>query len=140
MSERFDLRILAEGAAAAWEDAPNEFNPLLRDCSEAMIEAADEIERLRADIQLLRPEAGFGQVFDDYVETVAIVTEFWKAGSLRARVQSLADDRERLQLRLAAAEARAAYWEHGADCCGGCSECSRLSTEMQATAEKARGK
>ena len=45
---------------------------------------------------------------------------------------------ERLRAALAAAETRAAYWEHDADCCGGCSECSRLAAEMQATAEKAR--
>jgi Na+/phosphate symporter len=78
------------------------------DTSDELEEAADEIERLTAIVDTLRPEAGFGQVFDDYVETVAIVTEYWKAGSLRARVQALADDRERLQAALLAAEDRAA--------------------------------
>ena len=49
-----------------------------------------------------------------------------------------ADEIERLRLQLAAAEARAAYWEHDSDCCGGCSKCSRLAVEMEVAVEKAR--
>ena len=44
---------------------------------------------------------------------------------------------ERLQADLKIAKARAAYWEHDAYCCGGCSECFRLAGELEA-AEKAR--
>jgi len=57
--------------------------------------------------------------------------------NLRDVRDSWVAESERLQLRLVAAEARAAYWEHDSDCCGGCSKCSRLAAEMQA-AEKAR--
>ena len=58
--------------------------------------AYDEIERLTAIVGIIRPEAGQGAVFDDYCATVQIVREFWKHGSLQARVQAMADDRKRL--------------------------------------------
>jgi hypothetical protein len=59
--------------------------------------AADELDRLQEIIDALRPEAGYGRVFDDYVATVPIVREFWKRGSLQERVQGLREDRDRLQ-------------------------------------------
>jgi hypothetical protein len=45
--DKFDLRALADGAAAAWDDAPKSHQPILRDCSDALTEAADDIERLQ---------------------------------------------------------------------------------------------
>ena len=45
-----DLRTLADGAAAAWADAPEEFRPLLRDCADALAAAAEEIDRLKKGI------------------------------------------------------------------------------------------
>lgn len=42
----FDLRTLADGAANAWDDAPEFLKPILRDCSDALTEAANEIDRL----------------------------------------------------------------------------------------------
>lgn len=44
-----ELRTLADGASSAWQDAPEFLKPILRDCSDALVGAADEIERLRAD-------------------------------------------------------------------------------------------
>jgi hypothetical protein len=60
-------------------------------------DAIAEIERLQAIIDAVRPECGYGRVFDDYVVTVPIVTEFWRHGTLEDRVQALRDDRDRLQ-------------------------------------------
>ena len=47
----YDLRTLADGAADAWDDAPEAFKPILRDCSDALIEAADGLDRLRAYVE-----------------------------------------------------------------------------------------
>jgi len=44
---------------------------------------------------------------------------------------------KRLQMDLKFATAKAAYFEHDADCCGGCIKCLQLSRELDA-AEKAR--
>ena len=46
-----DLRTLADGAAAAWADAPEEFKPLLRDCADALVQAAEELDGLRAYVE-----------------------------------------------------------------------------------------
>lgn len=43
-TERFDLRTVAEGAAAAWDDAPEFLKPILRDCSDALLQAAEETD------------------------------------------------------------------------------------------------
>lgn len=78
----------------------------VHDAIDELREAADEIERLQSVIDVVRPEAGYGRVFDDYVATVPIVTEFWKRGTLEARVQALRDDRDRLKSELDAANRR----------------------------------
>ena len=52
-------------------------------------------------------------------------------------IDGLRKEIERLQADLKIASARAAYWEHDADCCGGCAECLRLARELEA-AEKVR--
>lgn len=49
MSEH-NLRTVSEGACDAWDTAPESHKPILRDCSDALLAAADEIERLRAII------------------------------------------------------------------------------------------
>lgn len=46
-----NLRTVADGAADAWDTAPESHKPILRDCSDALMQAADEIERLRAIVE-----------------------------------------------------------------------------------------
>jgi len=58
-------------------------------------------------------------------------------GCDNATALEMCDEIERLTADLKLANAKAAYWEHDADCCGGCSECLRLARELDA-AEKAR--
>lgn len=48
-----NLRTVADGAADAWDTAPESHKPILRDCSDALMQAADEIERLRAIVDRL---------------------------------------------------------------------------------------
>lgn len=43
----YDLRTLAHVAAASWKDAPKAVKPILRDCADALTEAADFIEQLK---------------------------------------------------------------------------------------------
>lgn len=52
-------------------------------------------------------------------------------------LREAADEIDRLTVDMNLAKAKAAYWEHDADCCGGCSECLRLARELT-DAEKAR--
>lgn len=50
MSTKYDLRIVADGASDAWDTAPESHKPILRDCSDALTQAADNIELLQAII------------------------------------------------------------------------------------------
>ena len=46
MSTKYNLRTVADGASDAWDTAPESHKPILRDCADALTQAADEIERL----------------------------------------------------------------------------------------------
>ena len=75
---------------------PDGMDPLEEDvrlCSDC---AYAEIERLQDEVACLRP-TGRSAVYDDYVATVNLVTEFWQNGSLKDRVRAMAEDRQRLQ-------------------------------------------
>jgi len=61
------------------------------------IELQAENQRLRELLNTLRPDVGFGEVFDDYCAALPIVTEFARKATLHGRVQALRDDRDRLQ-------------------------------------------
>ena len=41
-----NLRTVADGAADAWDTAPESHKKILRDCADSLMQAADEIERL----------------------------------------------------------------------------------------------
>jgi len=47
----YDLRTLADGAADAWDSAPESHKPILRDCADALIEAADELDRRMSQLK-----------------------------------------------------------------------------------------
>ena len=75
---------------------PDGLDPLedhVRLCSDC---AYAELERLQEEVACLRP-SGRSAVYDDYVATVNLVTEFWQNGSLKDRVRAMAEDRQRLQ-------------------------------------------
>ena len=75
---------------------PDGLDPLedhVRVCTDC---AYTELERLQDEVACLRP-SGRSTVYDDYVATVNLVTEFWKHGSLEERVRAMAEDRQRLQ-------------------------------------------
>jgi len=48
MTDRYDLRTVAEAASDAWDTTPESHKPILRDCSDALVQAADELDRLQA--------------------------------------------------------------------------------------------
>lgn len=48
MSTKYDLRTVADGAADAWDTAPESHKKILRDCADALTQAADNIELLQA--------------------------------------------------------------------------------------------
>ena len=50
MSTEYDLRTVADGASDAWDTAPESHKQILRDCSDALTQAADEIELLQVII------------------------------------------------------------------------------------------
>ena len=75
-----------------YSDADSEVESLRK----ALEVANAKIERLLKEIDCLRP-TGRSAVYDDYVATVPIVGEFWKHGTLEARVRAMAEDRQRLQ-------------------------------------------
>ena len=60
MSEKHDLRIVAEASSDAWDTAPESHRPILRDCSDALLQAATELERLhpRTTGDILMPSNG----------------------------------------------------------------------------------
>jgi len=84
---------------------PDGMDPLEEDVRYCESCAIDEIERLQEEIACLRP-TGRSAVYDDYVATVQLVTEFHRHGSLEARVRALSEDRQRLRTELDAANTR----------------------------------
>jgi len=95
-----------------------------------------EIE-LQAIVDAVRSEAGFGRVFDDYVATIPIVTEFCKHGSLEARVQALRDDRDRLQ-GIVSNLHRTCGNEMSDNTQGPSETCCKMWARIEESAEKAR--
>ena len=57
------------------------------------------------------------------------------ANTLWGMCHAVCKDVKRLRRDVARLEAKAAYFEHDSECCGGCTECSRLYTAWQALEE-----
>ena len=58
MNELIDLRTLAEAAGDAWEDAPEFLKPVLKECADRLLTAADEIERMTATLSRIQAVPG----------------------------------------------------------------------------------
>lgn len=50
MGTKYDLRTVADGASDAWDSAPESHRPILRDCANALCQAAEESEQLQAKL------------------------------------------------------------------------------------------
>lgn len=70
----YDLRTLADGAAAAWQDAPEFLRPILRDCADALIEAADFIDQLKTWVPHPSEMSGWNDPECDN-DTAAVIRE-----------------------------------------------------------------
>ena len=87
-----ELRITADGASSAWEDAPMQFCGVLKACSDVQMKAADELERLQSVIDAVKDTGSAGRIAahsSGSVQTYQVVASFNSLPEMQAFYNAL---------------------------------------------------